>query len=60
MWSQWLHALLLIAITNYVGFSVCALTVVTLLAVAMVVTANVGFRVYGYTGFSGKSQSSFQ
>ncbi len=44
----------LVAITNYVGFSVCVLTVVTLVEVVMVVTANIGFSVYGCTGFSGK------
>ena len=35
-------------------------TVVTLVAVVMVVTAKIGFSVYGYTGFSGNSQSRIQ
>ncbi len=38
----------------------CVLTVVTLLAVVMVDTANVGFKVHGYTGFSGNSHSRVQ
>ena len=35
-------------------------TVVTLVAVVMVVSANIGFSVYGCTDFSSNSQSRFQ
>ncbi len=34
--------------------------VVRLVAVVIVVTANIGFRVYGYTGFSSNSQCRVQ
>ena len=33
----------------------CMVTALTLVAVVMVVTTNVGFGVYGYTDFSGNS-----